>query len=248
MIKKLFTFLNSRLWIRVLIPIFLIVILVMFSILWYNISFQNSLGMDQAVSQNGILAQAIEGGMFESLAIGDNDRVRIQFKQLNEKMKDIKVFVYNSKGIISFSTDTSAVGNFMENYIGAKGNKELGSMLETGIASELSSPTTLDGKEFVMKNNSFMNEARCFQCHDQGNKVLGGISVLSSMTAMKKNIQKGKNTNVLIAVTGFFVILIIVWMFFYFLVNKKILMVLDAISFLRKKDFTRDHKVGWGMK
>jgi methyl-accepting chemotaxis protein len=244
MFNKLFVFLNSRMGIRVLVPVSLIVSLVIFSSLWYNISFQNKLGIDLMTSQNAILMQAIEGEMFDALAIGNNEMVRTQFKRLSEKIKDLKVFVYDSKGIVSFSTDSHAVGKPMENYIGS--NLDLGPMLETGNVFDNSSHLTLDGVDFAMKSNAFLNEARCFQCHQQEAKVLGGISVLSSMTLMKKSIQKGKNTNLLIGVAGFFIILMSVWMFFYFLVNKKIVRVMDAISLMRKKDFTQELQVGMG--
>ena len=246
MFKNLFSLINSRLWLRILIPVSLSVILVMFLTIWYNISFQSRLGTDQLTTQNKIMARAVEGGMFDALAVGDNDTVRTQFKRLNEKIKDLKVFVYDFNGIISFSSEINSVGKPIKNYIGEGADKDLVSMLETGKASGASFHLALEGEDFVMESEPILNEARCFHCHGQKRNVLGGISVFSSMESMNKSIQKGKNTSILIGVAGLCAIILFVWLFFHFLVNKKIKLVLDATSRMREKDFTHEYEIERG--
>lgn len=83
--NSIYSFINSRLWVRVIIPVSVIVIAVVLGSLWYNISFQVKSGETQLKSQSRMLAHAVEGGMFDALAIGDNDTVRIQFKRLQER-------------------------------------------------------------------------------------------------------------------------------------------------------------------
>ncbi len=246
MFKNLFSLINSRLWLRILIPVSLSVILVMFLTIWYNISFQSRLGTDQLTTQNKIMARAVEGGMFDALAVGDNDTVRTQFKRLNEKIKDLKVFVYDFNGIISFSSEINSVGKPIKNYLGEGADKDLVSMLETGKASGASFHLALEGEDFVMESEPILNEARCFHCHGQKRNVLGGISVFSSMESMNKSIQKGKNTSILIGVAGLCAIILFVWLFFHFLVNKKIKLVLDATSRMREKDFTHEYEIERG--
>jgi len=243
MFKLLFRLINRRLWIRVLIPVALSVILVMFLTIWYNISFQNKLGTDQLTSQNKIMARAVEGGMFDALAVGDNDTVRSQFKRLNEKINGFKVFVYDFNGIISFSSDIHSVGKPLGNYLEGEAKNDLDSMLLAGEASNASFQVTLDKEIYAMENEPIRNEPKCFHCHGKSRKVLGGISVFSSMTSMKQSIQKGRNTSILIGVTGLCVIIFFVWLLFHFLVNKKVLMVLDATSRMRQKDFTHEYTI-----
>ncbi|MBA3012169.1 MAG: hypothetical protein KJ658_19485 [Proteobacteria bacterium] len=246
MFKKLFNYINSRLWIRILIPVSLSVILVMLLTLWYNISFQNKLGTDQLTNQNKIMARAVEGGMFDALAIGDNDTVRAQFKQLNEKIKGFKVFVYDFNGMVSFSSDINSVGKSVKNYIGEDASRELDAMLKTGEASDASFRVTLDAEPFTMKNDPILNDSRCFHCHGQKAKVLGGISVFSSVASMEASIKKGRNTSIVIGVAGLCAIILFVWMFFHFLVNKKVMLVMDATSRMREKDFTHEYTVEKG--
>lgn len=246
MFKNLFRLINRRLWLKILIPISLSVILVMSVTIWYNISFQNKLGTDQLTNQNKIMAQAVEGGMFDALAIGDNDTVRSQFKRLNEKLKGFKVFVYDFNGIVSFSSDINSVGKPIKEYLAEDSDKDLSTMLETGRASDISFQVTLEGETFAMENDPILNESRCFHCHGPNRKVLGGISVFSSMSAMNTSIQKGEITSIFIGVTGLCLLILLVWMFFHFLVNKKILMVLEATSRMREKDFTHEYTIEKG--
>jgi methyl-accepting chemotaxis protein len=246
MLKNVFRFVNRRLWLRILIPVSLSVILVMALTLWFNISFQNRLGTDQLTTQNKIMAQAVEGGMFDALAIGDNDTVRTQFKRLNEKISGFKVFVYDFNGIISFSSDIDSVGKPVNNYLGAGSDQDLAAMLETGTASNTSFQVILDKEVYTMENDPILNESRCFHCHGPNRKVLGGISVFSSMTSMNKSIQRGKNTSILIGLAGLCVIVLCVWMFFHFLVNKKVQLVLDATTRMREKDFTHEVTIAKG--
>jgi len=100
-----------------LVPVSLAVILVMGISLWYSIVSQNKFGQEQLTTQNRVLAQAIEGGMFAALAIGDNDTVRNQFKQLNKKAPNLKVYVYDFNGLVSFSTDIDSVGQSVQKSI-----------------------------------------------------------------------------------------------------------------------------------
>jgi methyl-accepting chemotaxis protein len=246
MFNNVFRFVNRRLWLRILIPVSLSVILVMTLTLWFNISFQNRLGTDQLRTQNKIMAQAIEGGMFDALAIGDNDTVRTQFKRLNEKITGLKVFVYDFNGIISFSSDIDSVGKPISNYLEEESDQDLAAMLETGTASDTSFQFTLDKEIYTMGNAPILNESRCFHCHGPNRKVLGGISVFSSMTSMTKSIQQGRNTSILIGLAGLCVIILCVWMFFHFIVNKKVRLVLDATTRMREKDFTHEYTIAEG--
>ena len=192
------------------------------------------------------MALAVEGGMFDALAVGDNDTVRSQFKALDEKINGFKVFVYDFNGIISFSSDIHSVGKPLENYLGEGAKADLDSMLQTGEASNASFQVTLDREIYAMENDPILNEPRCFHCHGKNRKVLGGISAFSSMTSMNQSIQRGRNTSILIGVSGLCVIILFVWMFFHFLVNKKVLLVLDATSRMRQKDFTHEYTIEQG--
>ena len=246
MFKKIFQITNQKLWLRILIPVSVIVILVVLANLWYNISFQNKFGKSQLKSQNQMLAQAVEGGMFDALAVGDNDTVRTQFQRLNDGVKDLKVFVYDFNGIVSFSTDTNSVGKNIDQYLDTLSTQDVRAMMQNGQATENTFQVQFDNTPFLVENNPILNEKRCFHCHGNSRTVLGGISVFSSETSVKQAIAKGKTVSILIGVVGLGVIILFIWLFFHFLVNRKVHLVLDATSKLRQKDFTQTYTVSEG--
>ncbi len=246
MFGTLFKIVNRRLWLRLLIPVSIIVVGVIFAIIWTNLSFQKKAGDSQLETRNKMLARAVEGGMFDALAIGDNDTVRTQFKRLGENIPDLKVFVYDFNGLVSFSTELSVVGRKIQDFLGKDSLADLSSMLEQGEASNQSFHVFLDGVPFLSENDPIFNEERCFHCHGENRKILGGISVFSSELAVKADIAAGKKISVLIGVAGLGVIVLFIWIFFHFLVNRKVHLVLDAASHMRQKDFTRSYDIGPG--
>lgn len=246
MFKSIYKFVNRRLWMRVIIPVSLIVIAVVFANLGYNISFQTDSGKTQLKNQNRMLAKAVEGGMFDALAVGDNDTVRNQFKRLNERIDGLKVYVYDFIGDISFSTNIQSVGKNVEIYLDPASKGDLTQMLETGEASGQSFHVEINGEQFLLENAPIVNEQRCYHCHGTSRKVLGGITVISSEMQVLSAIDHGKKISIIIGLTGLGVIILFVWVFFHFLVNKKVRMVLDATSNMRQKDFTHTYEVGHG--
>ncbi len=246
MFKKIFQITNAKLWLRILIPVSAIVILVVLTSLWYNITFQNKFGESQLRSQNQMLAKAVEGGMFDALAIGDNDTVRTQFQRLNDEIKDLKVFVYDFNGVVSFSTDINSVGKNIDQYLDNLSTEDVRAMMENGETTDTSFHVLFDDTPFLLENDPILNEKRCFHCHGENKKVLGGISVFSSEVSMKQAIAKGRIVSILIGIIGLGVIILFIWLFFHFLVNKKVHLVLDATSKLRQKDFTQTYDIAEG--
>ena len=245
MIGKLFKYIDSRLWLRVVTPLSGIVIIVVFASVWYNVSYQKESGEMQLKNQNILLSQVVEGGMFDALSTGDNDVVRAQFKRLSEMTQDLKVFVYDFNGIVSFSTDSKMIGKDVTTNMGDLSKKDVSSMLETGKASDKAFSITFDDT-FLLNNTPILNESRCFHCHGESRKILGGISVFSSERSIQTAIAKGKINSILIGVIGLVLIIVFFYLFFHFLVDKKIQTVLGAMSYLRQGDFTHTHDVSDG--
>ncbi len=208
--------------------------------LWYSIVSQNQFGQEQLTTQNRILASAIEGGMFDALAIGDNDTVRKQFKQLNKKAPNLKVYVYDFNGLVSFSTEIDSVGQPVQKSISEMAWADLSDMLKSGKSSEQSMEMAIGDTDYIIKNDPIPNEKGCYHCHGK-REVLGGISVLSSMTDMQQGIRQGRNTSILISSAGICMIILLVWLFFQFLVNKKVVRVVEATARMREKDFTHEY-------
>lgn len=237
---------NRRLWLRVLIPLSVIVMAVVAVNIGYNVVSQEKFGEDQLNSQNRMLALAVEGGMFDALSIGDNDTVRTQFKRLGEQITDLKVFVYDFNGMVSFSTDIGTVGKKIDDIFDPASVKDIAEMVKSGMDSEKYFHIFMEDKPFLLENKPILNESRCFHCHGEKRKVLGGISVISSETKIFEAVGNARQVSLIIGITGLLVIILFIWLFFHFLVNKKVRMVLDATANMRQKDFTKTYDMGEG--
>ncbi len=243
---KLYKICSERLWVKILVPVSLIVICLVSINLWANLKFQTEMGNNQLKIQNRMLSKVVQGSMFDALAVGDNDTVRMQFKRLAGETDNLKVFVYDFNGDISFSTDEAAVGKNLASFIGEAPSADLSAMLESGKDSGQSFHNELNGHPFLLENNAILNEQGCFHCHGQSKKVLGGVSVFSSEKAIQEAVKKGEFNSSVIGLTGLIVVILCIWFFFQFMVNRKIHLVLNATDRLRKKDFTGSCDVGDG--
>ena len=138
MIKPLFFNLLNRLWVKVMIPISLIIICLVVVSLVKTIGFQEQMGRNQLETQSERIIQAVEGPMFDSLAIGDNDAVRKEFVWMSEKLKGLEIYVYDFEGTVSFSTDTDKVDTRMAGFMSPEAGSKIERQLEIGKSSELS--------------------------------------------------------------------------------------------------------------
>lgn len=241
MLHSIFQSINKRLWLKILIPLSVIVVGVVAANMAYNMFYQAKFGETQLDSQNRMLALAVEGGMFDALSIGDNNTVRAQFKRLGEQIPGLKVLVYDFEGLVSFSTDDRYVGKSVKEVLDKDSVKDITQMLEKGKSNDRSYHTQMEGKLYLLENNPILNEKRCFHCHGQKRNVLGGITVVSSEDSVVKAVKSQRFISLVIGILGLAVIIAFIWVFFYLFVKRKIDVVMDATQDLRKKDFSKTY-------
>ena len=160
MLDSVFNAINRRLWLRILLPLSVIVVVVVAANIGYNMVYQVKSGEAQLHSQNRMLALAVKGGMIDALSIGDNDTVRLQFKRLGEEILDLRVFVYDFQGLVSFSTDGRTLGKKIQDIIGEVSSKDIAAMMESGKASEKSFGASMEGESFLLENRPILNEKK----------------------------------------------------------------------------------------
>ncbi len=78
---------------------------------------QGDLVETEAAAQSTRLANTINNAIFDALSTGENDDVRAQFVRLNQKLPGVNIYVYDFRGVVSFSTDHSAVGSPMNRLL-----------------------------------------------------------------------------------------------------------------------------------
>ncbi len=237
-------FFAQRLWVKVLGGILASVIFVFGFIIITTFDFQKRLIDQQANNYGETLAMAIEGAMFDALAVGDNDTVRQQFARLNETMKGVQVFVFDNEGEIVFATEKSMIGaQFNEIFKDQNSISVAKKMLETGKSSGRVLKENISGAHYISLLKPILNEKRCQHCHGRSRKVLGGIQVRSSVQEAFLAAERFRYKSILVSILGFFLLGLVVFLLFRNNVNRPVNQLLEVTGHMRKGDLSRTLKV-----
>lgn len=234
---------GRKLWIMVLVPIFFIVVIVLAVMIAHSIKSQSQLVDQQVGDQNTRLAGVVNNAIFDALSTGDNDIVRSQFSRLDQKLPGVSIYVYDFRGTVSFSTDRSTVGAPIERVVD---NDETIATISK-MLSDGQTPNTIDkmGKNntrYSVKHLPILNERSCYHCHGQSQKILGGITVASDLSGSMNAMNRIRNQSVLIGLCGLVILVSAIYLLFFILVNKPVLMILNQAQKLRQGDFTHRAK------
>ena len=234
---------GRKLWFMVLVPIFLIVVIVLAATMAYNLRAQKNLVDQQAADQNTRLANVVNNAIFDALSTGDNDVVRAQFARLNEKLPGVSIYVYDFRGTVSFSTDRSKLGIPMQQIFA---NTTTGAAIDR-MLTDRQLPASIDkvhinSETYSVKHLPIPNEQSCYHCHGQSQKVLGGITVASSLSSSLAALRNVRDQSALIGICGLVVLVSAIYLLFFILVNKPIHLILQQAQNLRKGDFTHQSK------
>jgi len=237
---KLYKFINEHLWMKVLLSILCVMTVVLGAIIGVNIYSQKHTIEDQARENSLSLATAIEGGMFDALAIGDNDTVRRQFARLHDKADNLEVFVFDFNRDVAFSTQSEATHKKLDTLLTGNGAIALvEKMLASGTAPSHPMDETIDGKAYQSVFKPIMNESRCYHCHGSSRKVLGGMQVRVSMEKSFAALQRAGSTSFYMGTTGAAVLILAIYLLFHRMVNIPVRNMLDMAGKMNLGDFSQ---------
>lgn len=226
---KLLSLYREKLWIQVMIPVSAVVAIVIIAIIIFNVRGQNSLIDKQLGHQSDVLIETLEGGMYDALAVGNNDLVRKQFQRLNERMPDMKIYVYDFNQNISFGTNLEMLGKQLNIALESRTVSDVVErMIRDGKSTEKSFKITIEGEPFNVHVNPILNEPRCYHCHGSTRRVLGGIAVCSSVKTIFSAIRDTRNKSIIIGISSLIALIILIYVFFNHRVNKRIKILLET--------------------
>ncbi|MBF0551354.1 MAG: hypothetical protein HQK60_12560 [Deltaproteobacteria bacterium] len=205
---SLFSYYKEHKWIKILTAISVVIILVVGAILMITGSNENTIIRNQAQLQCNILAESIEAGLIEDLSIGNNDSVRAKFKEIKKRLPDVSVFVFDFNRQVAFSTDEKAIGKKADECLkDPAANAAIAKMLVGGRASDELFAETVNGKPYLGVVRPSLNEKKCYHCHGDTRRVLGGSAILVSTE--QACVAMTNSLNIRILVGGFGVVVVI---------------------------------------
>jgi len=234
-----FSYYREKLWIKVMNAVLLLLILVTGVMIMTNVRNQTAALQDQIEHDAETLATAIEGGVIDSLAVGDNDTVSKQFRQLKEKMSGLDVMIYDFKKTISFATEQGLRGGSLDSIMKNESAVEMATrMIETGEAPAEPLQESINGTPFISVLRPIHNESRCFHCHGRSRKVLGGMLVRASSEKALQAAVKARNLNIMVGIAGFVIMVLLVYMVVHRFVDRPLQRLLNLAGKMREGDLT----------
>ena len=199
---------TGRIWRKLFWPLALVILLLVIVLTLLGLDSEEKLIKDLMVSQGDTLASAIVGGMEDNLAIGNNEAVRNQFKQLKKKMPLTEVYVFDFNQQVVFSTEAEAEGRPLAGFMD---NRQALSCVQR-ILTDTNEPRELfeslkKGQTNFCVLQPILNEERCHHCHGASKQILGGILVSSSGQKSVSAVNRVRNLNILISIIGIGVVL-----------------------------------------
>jgi len=202
-------------WLNLLIGLSIVIVLVLGSMIHMNIKYVDQLILSQMQKQGAMLAESIEGSMFDALAVGNNDGVRSQFKRLKQNIPELGVYVYSFDQTIFFASDSRFVGQGLNVVLADDALvQKIGKMIETGDTRGTTFENSISGEPYISLALPINNESRCFHCHGKSRKVLGGILVMSPTAGAHKAAQDARRLSIFIGLAGLFVVILLTAVFF----------------------------------
>ena len=234
---------RRKLWLEFMVCISVAIVGVLAALIWFFIASQNDLNNNQIKAQSSRLTDAVEVGMFNALAVGDNDVVTANFQRLHEQLPGLRVCVYDFNGRVAFATEDGWRNKGSEDIFSPAVARAIGGMISSGKNDGYIHNDSFEGEHFSVANKVILNEKRCQHCHGSSKKVLGGISVCTSMDAALGAIKASRNRSILMGIAGLTVMIFLVWFLFHRLVNQRISVILEATQKMRDGDFTNRIKI-----
>jgi methyl-accepting chemotaxis protein len=237
------SFRGRKLWIMVLVPIFMVVVIVLAAMITHSIKSQSKLVDQQVGDQNTRLAGVVNNAIFDALSTGDNDIVRSQFSRLDQKLPGVSIYVYDFRGTVSFSTDRSMLGAPIEQVVeDDEAIATISKMLSDGQTPNHIGKIGKNNTLYSVKHLPIPNEQSCYHCHGQSQKILGGITVASDLSSSMNAMSNIRNQSILIGIVGLVILVSAIYLLFFILVNKPVQMILNQAQKLRQGDFTHRTK------
>ncbi len=211
----LLSFMKENMWVRTLTTLSIAIVLVMGSMIVLDIRNQSAMMKEQIREQGDMLVAAVEGGMNDALAVGNNDAVKQQFVKLKQRIPEVDVLVYDFNSNISFATDPNLARKNVDAFLNSPVvTSAVAGMMASGETPGEAFEIQKNGKPYLSIVRPIFNETRCHHCHGGSRKVLGGILVGTSTERAAAEIERARNTNIAVGVAGLGILIVLTYLLF----------------------------------
>ncbi|GAB6060558.1 sensor histidine kinase [Desulfonatronum parangueonense] len=149
-----------------------------------------------------LLSMAIDGPMLR----GDNEGTHEQFRVVSEMYDDIRVYLTDFRGNITYSTDPETLRH---DLLDIYDHHEVREMLDQSLLQGRDSGKLLElqGDPYYLRVRSISNDPGCFHCHGSSQPILGALFEFQNMDRDFVQLRTMQFHGGLIALVGLAVLL-----------------------------------------
>lgn len=229
----------NRLWAKVVIPTGIVLILVTALITFMNTQRQTKALTLQLAEKGRDAAIIVKDSVISALTIGDNEDVKKTFCSIENEMPDMNLFICDSEGRVSFTSEKGGEGKSLSSYMNDKTYAALSTLLGSGTSTHDYFTETVNGKPYITVIKPFLNGSRCYHCHGRKKRVLGAIVVQAPAATAVAAVDAARKNNIIMGIVTILVVGIVLFLIVIFFVNKPVNHILEVLQAFAKGDLSK---------
>ncbi|MEJ5227370.1 ATP-binding protein [Thermodesulfovibrio sp.] len=190
----MFKFVTQKIGNKLMLTFIGIIILVMIIEMTFRIYFGVGDRMRLVEDGNNEVMDTIYAAMKHPLTVGDSDAIHRDLEEIGQKYKNIKVYLTDFNGVISFSTNRDYVNSQITELIKhEKFFNMIGESLKETSQTRISSILKIEGKRNLISVLPIHNAPECYHCHGESRKVLGALVMKTDVEGVYKTVIAQRN-------------------------------------------------------
>lgn len=239
----MFEIFKRRLGVKIIVPIALITLFIFICLFIGNRYWQsqNTIRIinDSAHKISDLMLSAIE----EPMSIGDDEGTVEQLEKAGKQFPDIKVFLTNFRGSITYSTESDAVRKDMASLYD---NSEFNDLFSRSLNNEVNEGARFNmrGAPTFVEVSTINNRKACHHCHGPKQPILGSLVMLQDLSAQTSALRDTQIKTALISLIGAVILIITLMVFIRKSVVSKVRTISAVSDRIRQGDYGAKFDIG----
>ncbi len=222
---------DLSLQIKIVLGVVLLTVVMLTSIIWVNIFYQQKKMTQQFQASTKILADAVYNAILYPMSIGDSETIRQQMSAFEKDSDSVKVHVFGFDKLITYTSERGKENALLSEKIQSQSLKQgLSDMLANGKTPESAFFDQQGGTHYLSILRPLVNEGRCRHCHGSSHSVLGGLLVEQNSDSIFSAIQGMRNTSILIGLAASLAVALAIIFMISKLVSRPIRKVISGLN------------------
>ena len=179
--------------------------------------------IDEMILFGDELFHTVYGGIEYPMSVGDSAAVREQLLQMSSKIQNVQIYINDLNRNIVYTTEAGMIGKKIDDSIFNQAVwKELIAQPRSDEVLKRSFEEQLDGKRYLNMVRLVRNQAKCQQCHNPDQDILGSMVFRMGTDRTYANIFSHVRHIFIIGVLGIIAITFINYLLLSWLVTKPV--------------------------